>query len=65
MVTVLTKRTETSIVTGDRFTEGGLGGYASPGSGIAADGQLTPYNRANLAAAFPEYQVSEFRSPEE
>jgi len=42
---------------GPSFTAGGLGGYASPGSGIAADGTIShPYNRANLATAFPEYQ---------
>jgi TonB-linked SusC/RagA family outer membrane protein len=42
---------------GPSFTADGLGGYASPGSGIAADGTIShPYNRANLATAFPEYQ---------
>ncbi len=42
---------------GPGFYKDGLGGYSAAGSGIAADGTINhPYNRANLAAAFPEYQ---------
>jgi TonB-linked SusC/RagA family outer membrane protein len=42
---------------GPGFYKDGLGGYAANGSSVAADGTINhPYNRANLAAAFPEYQ---------
>ncbi len=42
---------------GPGFFADGVGGFASPGSGIAADGTLPhPYNRANLANVFPEFQ---------
>ncbi|MBZ9628233.1 SusC/RagA family TonB-linked outer membrane protein [Psychroflexus sp. CAK1W] len=42
---------------GPGFYEEGFGGYASPSSGIAADGTYShPYNRANLANVFPEFQ---------
>lgn len=42
---------------GPGFYKDGLGGYAAAGSGVNADGTVAhPYNRANLAAAFPQYQ---------
>lgn len=42
---------------GPGFYENGVGGYGSAGSGIAADGTIPhPYNRANLADVFPEFQ---------
>lgn len=42
---------------GPGFYKDGLGGYGANGSGVGADGTIAhPYNRPNLAAAFPEYQ---------
>ncbi|CAN5399008.1 SusC/RagA family TonB-linked outer membrane protein [soil metagenome] len=42
---------------GPGFYPDGVGGYLSPGSGIAADGTIPhPYSRPNLADAFPEFQ---------
>lgn len=47
---------------GPGFYANGLGGYAASTSGVAADGTVKhPYDRANLAAVFPEYQGA--RSP--
>lgn len=41
---------------GPGFYANGIGGYANPLSGIAADGTIKhPYDRANLNASFPEY----------
>ena len=42
---------------GPGFYEKGLGGWAAAGSGIGSDGTIKhPYDRAALAAVFPEYQ---------
>jgi TonB-linked SusC/RagA family outer membrane protein len=42
---------------GPGFYKDGTGGYASPTSGISADGTIPhPYDRANLNAVFPEYK---------
>jgi TonB-linked SusC/RagA family outer membrane protein len=42
---------------GPGFYKDGLGGYGANGSGVDTDGTIAhPYNRPNLAAAFPEYQ---------
>lgn len=42
---------------GPGFYANGVGGYAEPGSGIGDDGTIPhPYNRDNLADAFPEFQ---------
>lgn len=42
---------------GPGFYPNGVGGFGEPGSGINPDGTTPhPYNRANLAEVFPEYQ---------
>ncbi|SDG41954.1 SusC/RagA family TonB-linked outer membrane protein [Psychroflexus sediminis] len=42
---------------GPGFYEEGFGGWAAPSSGIADDGTYShPYNRANLANVFPQFQ---------